>query len=406
MTSKTVPIYRHGRKFYVSVEEYARIRADEHRSRRATAQKAQHLPVTRAQAGSVRVSSASSYNPVQRSHSTPYEHTNGILKSSQGVTLVNAVNRFEPNRLSRSTLRHADDKANVLASRSTSPKKLPSTNTRSSSSDKVLALRKAPLAVFDPHTDLKPSFGNEPVHLSPTRRIGSTHVADYGISPTTTFSMTPADQTHTQTSSLKSGNYVTRTKQSSLNPPTPASESLLETGMRGSAQSYAVLGSSGQRTARGPSSILARSASENRTNKYARREAPSEFFADGDVRPALITPSITRKIEYEPYVPLEPSEDVHADDGHYRWTRSSHRSHSTDGQLEKKRVRFADTEGLHLESKPDRNSVLSPAVPNASSLRRSQGDLVGDARGRPRPFYNTLYQATMAADENRLATDV
>ncbi|CAF4950521.1 unnamed protein product, partial [Rotaria socialis] len=42
----TVPVYRHGRKFYVSAEEFERMRAEERQSRRTLVQRSQNLPVS------------------------------------------------------------------------------------------------------------------------------------------------------------------------------------------------------------------------------------------------------------------------------------------------------------------------------------------------------------------------
>ncbi|UJR20754.1 hypothetical protein I4U23_023872 [Adineta vaga] len=414
MTSNKVPIYRHGRKFYVSAEEYARIRAEEQRQRRTAVQKSQHLPVTKSHQTSMRISSASLYNPVQRSHSNPYEHTYGILKTPHipANSSVNAVNRYDSNRLSRSVLRRADDH-NVFLS-----KKAPSIDIRSSSSDKVIDLRKTPLKVFDPTNSFKPTLVDEvlPPPITsprqspiPSRRLVTAFISDYGVSPTTTISMTPTDQTHIQTNSSKLTSYLTRTKQSSLNPPSTnisGTDALLETGVQGSTQTYAVLGSSHQRSGSGHSSLVNRSVSESSKNRYPLQITASDPFSDENrtVSPTLI---LRQKNALNLYRQSESVGETDIDSGQRNelYTRSTHRSQSSDGLTEKKRVRFADMEGLTLESKSDRDS-LSTSTKNIILTRRQHIKLPSDIRGRARPFYNTLYQATTKLDESKLATDV
>ncbi|CAF0976232.1 unnamed protein product [Adineta ricciae] len=410
MTSNKVPVYRHGRKFYVSVEEYARIRAEEQRQRRSAAQKSQHIPVPKSQQTSIRTSSASLYNSVQRSHSNPYEQTYGILKTPRvpANSLVNAVNRYEPNRLSRSTLRRADN-PNALPTKHT-----PVVSVRSNSSDKVLDLRKTGLTVFDPDDEFKPTYANElpqstTVSPRPSRRPMTTLTSNYGISPTTTISMTPTDQTHTQTTSSKLTSYLTRTRQSSLNPSlsnAPTTTPFLETGIQGSTQTYAVLGSTSQRPSSGHISLVNRSASESSKNRHPQRIVVNDSFSNENSN-TLSKLSLRQRSELNSHRPSECIGEAEIDSGQQRelCTRSTHRSQSTDGLTEKKRVRFADMEGLTLESKSSHNSLSTPTKSTLLS-RRQYIKLPSEIRGRPRPFYNTLYQATSELDESTLATDV
>ncbi|CAF1330227.1 unnamed protein product [Adineta steineri] len=429
MTSNTVPIYRQGRKFYVSTEEYARIRSEDRRQRRTAVQKSQNLPISKYQQTSMRMPSASFYSSIHRTNSNPYEQFYEVLKKPHlpANSLINAVNRYEPNRLSRSMLRRSDDQNNLLTIPLTASRKSSLSNIRSSSSDKILDLQRISLPIFDTDNEVKQSLSDEivqPSTLSPQQSPSVSHrpISDYGISPITAISMTPTDQTHTQTNASKFINYLTRMKHSSLNPSSQPSSpaisgtgSFLETGIQGSDHGYSVLGSSFRRVGTGLSSLVTRSASDNNKNRNLQDNLTNDPLSDDNnssIPSSTVIQQQQQKIDLNPYRQLESIGGTDEDSGQQRglWTRSTHRSQSTDGLTEKKRVRFADMEGLTLEFRSDKNRISS-SVNNQSLTRRPHIKYPSDLRGRPRPFYNTLNQTTTTTtttktNESKLATDV
>jgi len=395
MASNTIPVYRHGRKFYVSTDEYARIRSQERQLRRTAVQKSQNLSIPKGNQTPMRVPSASSYNSIERSSSNPYEYRYGILKTPHlpSNSLINTYIQSDSIRPSRSILRRSDDQNNLLLS---AAKKSPSATIRSNSSDKILDIRRTPQSLSSIDNDIIRALSDEILQPSISSPIPSRRAkpSDYGISPTTTFSMTPQDQTHTQTNSSKLTNYLTRIKPSSLNPPSQAATgSFFETGVQGSDHGYTVLGASNRRIG----SSLTRSTSDNIRNKYYQQNITSDSFSDDN--PSLLSTLIQRQ---------ESAGEI--DDGDYNqqrelWTRSTVRSQSSDGLTEKKRVRFADIEGLTLESKSDKDKIPS-SINNQLLTRRQNVPISSDLRGRPRPFYHTFYQTKPKVDGNKLATNV
>jgi hypothetical protein len=411
MTSNTVPIYRHGRKFYVSAEEYERIRSQERKQRRTSLQKSQNLPTPKSPQSPIRSPSASLYKPLQRSNTSPYEYKYGVLKTTYSPvnSFINPTNRFASNRLSRSTLRHYNNQNDLT---SIPKKKVPST-IRSSSSDKLLDIRRAPRTSLSFHNDndIKRSFSADigqslpsPSQLQqqkpkpPPRRKITTTISDYGITPVSTFSMTPTDQTYTQTNMSKLTNFFARMKQSTLNPPSKSSPSaisgtgsIFESSVQGSDHAYTVLGSSNHRIGTGTSSVLTRSTSDNSKNEYIQ----SGFLSDDST--SLLSM-------------LNQRQNTQAIDNDYNqqrdlWTRSTMRSQSSDGLTEKKRVRFADMEGFTLETIPNQKHLRTP-ITTRLITRQQHVKVSNDSRGKPQPFYNTLYQPQTKIKESKLATDV
>lgn len=425
MTSNTVPVYRHGRKFYVSTEEYERIRSEERRQRRTAAQKSQHIPMTKTPQIPIRSPSTSLYTPIQRSQSNPYDYKPGILRTPHVPmnSLLNSTNQRESNRLSRSTLKHYNNQNDLSSLPTGILKKKTPPNSRSNSSDRIIDNQKLPLSSSDNDSDVKRSFSAEIAHLltspqppkskspaqSPSRRPVPTIISDYGMSPITTYSMTPNDQTHTQTSPSRLTNYFTRMKKSSLNPPaTPLSGpgSVFESNIQGTDHLYTVLGSSNRRLGTKSSSLITRSKSDNSKNDYYHHDTTSDTFSDENSSSLL---GLIQRRHTDTTRPRRNEYTTEFDDDYNQqrdiWTRSSNRSQSTDGLLEKKRVRFADTEGLTLETISDRNQLKSP-INNRLLIRRQNVKNSNDSRGQPRPFYNAFYQAASKITGSKLATDV
>jgi hypothetical protein len=421
MTSNTIPIYRHGRKFYVSAQEYERIRSEERRQRRTAVQKTNQIPI--------RSPSSTLYTPIQRSQSNPNDHKYGVLKTPHLPinSLINTNIRREPTRLSRPTLTYYNDydDLSVLTS-AVSKKKTPPT-TRSNSSDRIINNQRTTL-LSDTENEVKRPFSAEisqlfsspqqskpkqPSQISLRRPVPTT-VSDYGVSPVTSFSMTPNDQSHIQTNPSKLTNYLSRMKQSSLNPPSKSSPSafsgtgsLFESGIQGSDHTYTVFGSTNRRTGgTNSSSLLTRSTSDSNKNEYYHQDIASGSFSDdnssslfGLIQRRNTDTNRSRRIEY-----VDENDDDHNQQRDL-WTRSTIRSQSSDGLTEKKHVRFADMEGLTLETIPDRNQLKSP-INNRLLTRRQHVKISSDPRGQSRLFHNGMYQTTTKVGGSKLATDV
>jgi hypothetical protein len=413
MTSNTVPIYRHGRKFYVSIEEYERIRSQERNHRRTASQKSQNLPIPKSPPTLLRSPSASLYKPIQRSNTNPYEYKYSTLRTPivPVNSLSNSNNRSASTRLSRSTLKHYNNRDDL----SSIPKLKRPATIRSSSSDKVIDIRRTtPQTSSSFHNDdqIKRSLSadveqpsssprHQPKPKQQSRRPVATTVSDYGMSPVSTMSMTPTEHTYTQTNASKLTNYFARMQQSSLNPPSKSSPSaisgtgsIFETGMQGTDHVYTVLGSSNRRIGTGSSSLLTRSTSDSSKNAYSHQDTISGSLSDDNT--SLLSMLFQRRNIRQSE--LIPETDNNYDQQRDLWTRSTIRSQSSDA--EKKRVRFADMEGFTLETIPDKKHLRSPI--NTRLLARQQYiKLPNDSRGQPQPFHSTLYQAT-----SKLATDV
>ena len=146
MTANTVPVYRHGRKFYVSAEEFERMRAEQRQHRRTNMQKSQNLPVSKSHQTNFRTPSTFIYNPIQRSTSQPHDHRYGVLRTPHLPTnsMINNNTRHESTRQSRSTFRYYDGRDDVSLVATALPMKVSPTAIRSNSSDKVLDLRRTP----------------------------------------------------------------------------------------------------------------------------------------------------------------------------------------------------------------------------------------------------------------------
>ena len=386
MTSNTLPVYRHGRKFYVSAEEYERLRSEERRQRRIAAQRSQHIPFSRSYQTPTR-SASRIYAPIQRSQSNPSDYRYGVLHKPHlpANSLINTTHQYSSNRSSRSILRNSDTKNDLSSILSRT--KL--SNFRSNSSDKLINIRRTPISFDDEHdqqhSSLPPSRQKSPI---------SSRRSDYGIAPVTAFSMTPNDQSHIQTSSSPLTNYFARTQQSSLNPPSTSFPSTLsgtgsyfESGIQGSDHAFTTFGSSAGR--------------QSKTDYYHQDSASNNSFSD-DNSSSLLTLMQRRNTETVRPRQSEYVTEFDDDPNQQRdsWTRSTFRSQSSDGLTEKKRVRFADMEGLTLETSPNRNQLKSPVI-NRLLPRRQHVKVSSYSRAQP-PFYQTMTNLV----ESRLATDV
>ena len=430
MTSNSIPIYRHGRKFYVSADEYELLRAEDRRHRRRLAQKSQHLPVTKSVPLHTRSSFSSLVSPLRRTVSNPFEQPVSILKPSSysavNSPLPTPVRRGSP-RPSRSILRNSDDPSSNISY--FVPRKNSSETIRALSLDRVGERRKLSAADDESLSNsdeskhststevIEPAiFADKAAPQVPSRRPVPTTVADYGMSPISSFSMTPTDQTYSQSNASKLTSYFVQVKPSSLNPLTKSTPSnhgeLLETGLQGTDHAYAVLGSSNRRSGGdGGSSIVTRSTSNSGANEFFSRDAASGSLSD-DSSSSLLMLVQRRKVDTTRYRRPNFVIENGAEPGEERdgWTNSATQSQLTDMSMEKKRVRFADMEGFTLETIPDTTSRRSPV--NARLLtRRKPSQVTTDLRTGIRPVLNNFYQtiAGVGGGYNRrgkLASDV
>jgi len=425
MTSNTVPVYRHGRKFYVSTQEYERICSEERRQRRTAAQKSQNLPVPKSYQTRIRSPSVSVYYPIQRTHSNPSDYKYGVLRKPHVPinSIINTYNQREFTQTSRPISRNYNDQDNLLV---ISRKKTPPT-IRSNSSDRLIDNQRTPLS-SDNESQLKRSFSDEISQLVSLpqqqqqpkqqsqisiRRPIPTLISDYGMSPITTFSMTSNDQSHTQINPSNLTNYFARIKQSSLNPPSKplpsaisGTGSLLESGIQGSNHAYTILGSTNSRIRTNSSSLLTSAISDNSKNESYHQDTTSGSFSD-DTSSSLS--ALIQRRNTDKNRSRQPEYVVETDDDYNQqrdlWTRSTIRSLSSDGLTEKKRVRFADMEGLTLETVPNRNQLKSP-VDNRVLTKQQHVKVSSDSRGQSRLFFNTFYPPTTNVGGSKLATDV
>jgi hypothetical protein len=194
--------------------------------------------------------------------------------------------------------------------------------------------------------------------------------------------------------------------QSSLNPPSKPSSSalsgtgsLFESGVQGSDHVYTVLGSSNHRTGTTSSSLLTRSTPDYTKHEYYSSDLTSGSSFSDENSSSLFTLIQRRNIDKTRSRQPEYLNEIDDDPNQQRdlWTRSTMRSQSSDSMGEKKRVRFADTEGLALETVPDKNRLLT---------RRQQVKISSDSRKQAQSFHNTFSQSTTKVGRNRLATDV
>lgn len=418
-TSNTVPVYRHGRKFYVPVEEFERMRLEQRRQRRTLLQKSQHLPVTKVHPPLIRAPTIPSYNAVHRSTSHPHDYRYGVLRAPHLPTNTALhTARYEPARQSRLPSRYYDDREDSLSFTSA----LPTTAIRSNSSDKVLDLQRTPqpsMCSFSDYVaddyDLKRSFSAEIVHptepkrsqpLVLPRRLIPTPLADYGATAAPSFPPTASEQPHRT-------DYYTRLQPSAINPPIkPVASALAGTGLvydtAMSNADPAYPNAAHRRIGNGLSSVLTRSSSTNSHHDYYVHDAANGSFSDDNSS----SPSMLLQRRHGNAAHYRRSQFAGDPDDEYEQRaeiarRPTARSHSSDGFTEKKRVRFADMEGYTLETVPDVEQERSP-MNNRLFGRRPYVATPNHLREPVHTFRESFYQTATRASANgsQLATDV
>ncbi|CAF3151316.1 unnamed protein product [Rotaria socialis] len=431
----TVPVYRHGRKFYVSAEEFERMRAEERQSRRTLVQRSQNLPVSRSHQTNLRSPSRSSYNPIHRSTSHSHDHRYGILRAphlpTNSIIINDSNSPHESTRESRSTFRHYNDRDDLSSVTSTLPIKLSATSTRSNSSDRVIDLRRTPQPSVSSYTgyipndyELKRSFSAElvqPSHIymqQPQvlpRRIVPFTTSNYGMSAISSFPTTPTDQLYNQSKSSKVTSYFDRKQPSALTSPIKQSnsdfsgrDSTYERDAKASDYAYSVLSSSNRRIPTSLPSVLTRSASNNSNDEYHLRGATNEYLSDDNSSsPSML--SQRRTLDTNRYRPTQLAfeTDVDCERQTELITRATARSQSSDGLTEKKRVRFADMEGFTLETVSNIDQNRLP-MNNQLLTKQSYIPASSNLRGQEQSIRHSLYPMTtrVANGGSKLATDV
>ncbi|CAF0896692.1 unnamed protein product [Rotaria sp. Silwood1] len=439
MPLNTVPVYRHGRKFYVSIEEFERMRLEERRYRRTLMQKSQNLPVTKSHQTNLLTPSTSLFNPIYRSTSQSHDHRYGILRtpylSTNSITNNNNNNHTrESIRRSRSTLRYYDDRDDLSSITSKLPMKLPTTTAiRSNSSDKILNLRSTPQSPILSYRDyisddyeLKRSFSAELVQEPQSqleqpqtlpRRIVSSKPSDFAMSTgLSSFPIISTDQTYNQSNASKLTSYFTRIQPSTLNSPIKLStsdftgpNSTYKSDIHDSDQNYSVLTSSNRRTVgNGLTYVLTQSPSNNKNNEYYIRDVTSGSFSDDNssspstlIQRRNINTNRHRRAQF-----VAETDDNYEQQDDIR-TRSTARSQSSDRLTEKKRVRFADMEGFTLETVSDAEQQRLP-VNNRLFIKRSYVSPSNNFQGQKSSFQNSFYPTITRVNNggSKLATDV
>ena len=390
MPSNTVPVYRHGRKFYVSVEEFERIRDDERRHRRTLMQKAQNLPLNKSNSSAVPPpvstrTSMSFYKPVQRSFSQPRDLRYGILRAAPMP--VSKLERPEPPvRLSRSTLRFYDEQDDGTSTIPVVPIRLPTTATRSNSSDKVLDLRRP---IRNPSTSL--SYTGYVSDDSSVKRSLSAELIQASksidqpqVPPRRTNASTPQptmDQVYIQNTASKLSNYFNRIPASTANASMKQSISQL-TGSNLTYRNDFAVGRSTTESLSDENSSSPTMFIQRRNNDQSRYQRPELVVETDD--------------DYDSQGQIYP--------------RNTTRSQSNEGLTEKKRVRFADMEGFTLEMVSDGEQRRTPTE-NRLFVQRTRVETPQDLRRTLQPFRNSFYQNNSSRVvgpliESKLATDV
>jgi hypothetical protein len=179
-------------------------------------------------------------------------------------------------------------------------------------------------------------------------------------------------------------------QQSNLNPTSKSlpsaisgTGSILESGVQGSNHGYTILGSPNRQT--------------GKTDFYHQDTASNNSFTD-DNSSSLLTLFQRQNTDAVRSRRTEYVTEFNDDSNQQRdlWTRSTSRSQSSDGLTEKKRVRFADMEGLTLETISNRNQLQSPVM-NRLLTRRQHAQVSSDSHGQSHFFPTTT---------TNLATDV
>lgn len=445
-SANTVPVYRHGRKFYVSIEEYERIRADERRQRRTALQKTQNLPISKSHSIHNRGSATSLYNPIHRSTSQSHEYRYGVLRAphlpANSTVINNNFSRLDITRQSRPLYRYSDDRDDLSSMTPAAPLRLPTTTTnnnnititnstvRSNSSDKVLDLRKTPEpsslsynTYLPDDYELKRSISAESVQTPvtqpqtlprrtiPPSTIKSTSDFSMSTAAPTSYSIPSTDQTYSQSNASKLTSYFSRLPSSSLHSPNIPIKSSCDTNIQESEPTYSVVNSTTRRPNTSSTALLTRTSTHNsNSNEYYFRDTNSGSFSDENSSSPSIVISRQNPDNYRSrraQLVVETDDDYGQQQQGDTWSRPTVRSHSSDGLTEKKRVRFADMEGYTLETVPDVEPQRSP-VSNRLIIKRSYGQPTNYYQEPVQSYHSSLYRTTarVGGIGGKLATDV
>ena len=421
MSSNSVPVYRHGRKFYVSADEFERIRADDRRHRRTVMQKSQNLPVSKSYPANPRSASASSRHPAHRSAPHPHDHRYGVLRTPHfsQTPIRNDMNRTEPIRPSRSTSTYYDHKN----APSLVPVRLRTSTLRSSSSDRILHLGRGQHPPSPTHSGyvsddheikrslsaelLQPVQSQPRLHQLPRRQHVLTRAHGHDASLSMPYPVKLSDPAHIPSNASKFTNHSARIPPSIADSShVTAHTSRFDTDVDDSNHVYSVRASSERRADTYRAAELRRSSSNNSNDEYSVREATSGSFSDDNAS----SPSMFLQQRYTARNQHHRSDHVIEDDVDYEqysrpWIRPTGHNPSNDGLTEKKRVRFADTEGLTLEIMSDADQRRLPFTDRVSARRVPVDDSLEFHEPWP-PLRDSFHHTSVRAGGSKLATDV
>ena len=444
MPSNTVPVYRHGRKFYVSIEEYERMRAEEKRHRRTQMHKAQNLPIPKSHQTYSRTPSSSYYNPIHRSASNPHDYRQGVprLIHISPNTMLSNDNRQASNRPSRATSRYNDNRNELRSAPTMLPIRLPTTALRSNSSDKVLELRRTPQTtqtsyngyVADDYA-VKRSLSAEMVGPEqiieenpqiPNRRQVSNSTFEYETSSGSKYPPNYPEKNQPTSNSSKLNSYLQQVPISTLDSTRKPLVSEMSSGHptydADPAEPEYVYNVRSSFSQQNGNLFTPRSPATPAKNQYYVRDVNIGSYSDDNSSspPPFIQRRNTDRTRYRRADLLVETDDDY-EGRSQAFLRPAGRSQSNDRLMEKKRVRFADTEGLTLERSADREQIFSQQ-PNPQQeyqqdratdyrlyTRDSHHGRSNDSNWGNQPFMNSYYQMSGRAGkvlESKLATDV
>ena len=397
------------------------MRTEERRQRRNLMQKSQNLPVHKSHHSSSRSSSASFYHPVQRSTSHPHDYRYGVLRTPHLPANMPVLidNRLESIRPSRPISRYPSNRDDIPSITPAVPIRLPTTAVRSNSSDKILDLRRTPQPTATTYSgyvsddySVKRSLSADLVQETPIpprppvqpRRQIPIPAYEYDRSN---------DQTFPSSNALKLNSYFSQMPSSGVDAaPKPlasnlsASRATVEIDTPDSEHVYAVRNPVTSRQG----ADFTQSSSNPSNNEYYFRDANIGYLSDENAStppPVSIPRRNTDRSRYHRTELVVETDDDYEPQAQI-WARSNPRSHSNEGVTEKKRVRFADMEGLTLETAPDDEQRRS-AAENRFLTGRAPIEPLHDFRRGIQPFRNSFYQTQTrigGSNESKLATDV
>ena len=384
-------------------------------------QKSQNLPVSKSYQANPRSTSASSHHSSHRGAPHPHDQRYGVLRTphfSQS-SIRNEMNRGEPIRPSRSTSTYYDQRnATSLV-----PVRLRTSTVRSSSSDRILHLGRRPHPPSPTHSgyvsddhEIKRSLSAELLQPVQSQRrlqqlprrphvLARPHGHDTSLSAP--YPVKSSDSAHIQSNAPKFPHHQTRIQPAIVDSShVIAHTSTFDTDVDDSSHVYSVRASTDRRAESAQTAALRRSSSNNSNDEYYVREATSGSFSDDNTS----SPSMFLQQRYTDRNRHRRSDYVIEDDADYEqysrpWIRPTGQNPLNDGLTEKKRVRFADMEGLTLETVSDADQRKLPFADRVSARRVPVDGSLEFQEPWP-PLRDSFHHTGVRVGGSKLATDV